>query len=154
MLRVLLNKPWRQHPTKQQLYGHLPSITKNIQLTRTRHAGHYWISKDELISNILLWTASHGRAKAGRPARTYIQQLCADIGCSLEELPGAMDDRDGCQEWVREIHAGTVTWWYIYIYIYIYIYRKMIKHKVLRGWFYWLNYLTTIKFQFLDLHNR
>ena len=32
-------------------------------------------------------------AKAGRPARTYIQQLCADTGCSLEDLPGVMDDR-------------------------------------------------------------
>ena len=31
---------------------------------------------------MLLWTPSHGRAKTGRPARTYIQQLCADTGCS------------------------------------------------------------------------
>ena len=23
-----LNKSWRQHPTKKQLYGHLPAITK------------------------------------------------------------------------------------------------------------------------------
>ena len=28
--------------------------------------------------DILLWTPSHGWAKAGWPARTYIQQLCAD----------------------------------------------------------------------------
>ena len=35
------------------------------------------------------------QTKAGRPARTYIQQLCADTGCSLENLPGAMDDREG-----------------------------------------------------------
>ena len=28
MLWAILNKPWRQHPTKQQLYGHLPPITK------------------------------------------------------------------------------------------------------------------------------
>ena len=40
----------------------------------------------------LLWTPSHGRAKAGWPDRTYIQQLCADTGCSPEELPEAMDD--------------------------------------------------------------
>ena len=57
-----------------------------------RHAGHWWRSKDELISDILLWTPSYGRAKAGRPAWTYIQQLCADIGFILEDLPGAMDD--------------------------------------------------------------
>ena len=30
------------------------------------------------------------RAKAGRPARTYIQQLCEDTGCCPEDLPKAM----------------------------------------------------------------
>ena len=44
-----------------------------------------------------MWTPSHGRAKARRPARTYIQQLSADMGCSLKDLPGAMDDREGWQ---------------------------------------------------------
>ena len=30
MLRAILNKSWRQHPTRRQLYGHLPPITKTI----------------------------------------------------------------------------------------------------------------------------
>ena len=70
MLRAVLNKSWRQHSTRHQLYGHLPLITKTIQARRTRHAGHCWRSKDVLISDVLLWTLSYGRAKAGRPART------------------------------------------------------------------------------------
>ena len=45
MLRAILNKSWRQHPTKQQLYGHLPPITKTIQVRRTRNAGHCWRSR-------------------------------------------------------------------------------------------------------------
>ena len=73
MLRAILNKSWRQHPTRHQLYGHLPPIAKTIQVRRTRHAGHCWRSRDELISDVLLWTPKHGRAKSGRPARTYIQ---------------------------------------------------------------------------------
>ena len=97
-LWAILNKSWRQHPTKQQLYGHLPPITKTIQVRRTRHAGHCWKSWDELTSDILLWTSSHGRAKAGQPAETYIQQLCADIECNLENLLGAMDDKDAWWE--------------------------------------------------------
>ena len=40
MLRAILNKSWRQHPTKHQLYGHLHPITKTIQVRRTRYAGH------------------------------------------------------------------------------------------------------------------
>ena len=86
MLRAILNKSWQQHPTRLRLYGHLPSITKTIQVRRTRHAGHCWRSKDELISDVLLWTPAYGQAKAGRPARTYIQQLYDVTGCNPEDL--------------------------------------------------------------------
>ena len=61
ILRVVLNKSWRQHPTKQQLYGHQPPFTKIIQVRRTRHAEHCWRSRDKPISNILLWTPSYDR---------------------------------------------------------------------------------------------
>ena len=53
MLQAILNKSWRQHPTKHQQYGHLPTITKTSNVRRTRHAGRCWRSKDELISDIL-----------------------------------------------------------------------------------------------------
>ena len=94
MLRAILNKSWRQHPTRHQLYGHLPPIMKTIQVRRTRHTGLCWRSKDKLISDVLLWTPAYGQAKAGWPARTYIQQLCEDTGCSPEDLPKAMNDRE------------------------------------------------------------
>ena len=64
MLRAILNRSWRQHPTKQQLYGHLLPITKNMQIRRTRQAGHCWRSRDEVISVVLQWTPSRVRAKA------------------------------------------------------------------------------------------
>ena len=105
MLRAILNKSWQQHPTRHQLYGHLPPITKTIQVRRTRHAGHCWRSRDELIRDVLLWIPTHGRAKAGRPARTYIQQLCEDTGCCPEDLPRAMNDREEWRERVRDIRA-------------------------------------------------
>ena len=110
MLRAILKKSWRQYPTRHQLYGHLPPITKTIQVRRTRHEGHSWRSRDELISYILLWTPTYGRAKAGRPARTYIQQLCEDTGCSPEDLPEAMNDREKWRERVRDIRATSSTW--------------------------------------------
>ena len=44
---------------------------------------------------------------SGELARTYIQQFCTDTGCSLEDLPGAMDNRDVWQERLREIRAGS-----------------------------------------------
>ena len=110
MLRAILNKSWRQHPTKHQLNGHLPPITKTIKARRPRHAGHCWRSKDELISDVLLWTPTYGWAKAGRPARTYIQQLCEDTGYISEDLPEAMNDREMWRE--RDIRASGSTWWW------------------------------------------
>ena len=113
MLRAILKKSWRQHPRKQQLYGHLPSITKTIKIRRTKLAGHCWRSRNELISDVLLWTPSHGRAKAGWPARTYIQQLCEDSGCSPGDLPESMNDKEGWRKRVRDIRAdGATRWWW------------------------------------------
>ena len=118
MLRAILNKSWQQHPTRHQLYGHLPPITKTIQVRRTRYAGHCWRSRDELIRDVLLWIPTHGRAKAGRPARTYIQQLCEDTGCCPEDLPRAMNDREEWRERVRDIRATSARWWWWWWYIY------------------------------------
>ena len=112
MLQAILNKSWQQHPTRHQLYGHLPPIMKTIQVRWTRHAGHCWRSKDKLISDVLLWTPAYGQAKAGWPAQTYIQQLCEDTGCSLEDLPEAMNDWGKWRERVRDICASSTTWWW------------------------------------------
>ena len=128
MLRAILNKSWRQHPTRHQLYGHRPPITKTIQVRRTRHVGHCWRSRDELISDVLLWTPTYGRAKAGRPARTYIQQLCQDTGWSPEDLPEAMNDRG---EAAREGHD--IIYIYIFIYIYLWI-EEVISNLTVKKW--------------------
>ena len=88
-------------------YG-IPFHSHYFYVHWARHAGHCCRSRDELISDVLLWTPTYGRAKAGRPARTYIQQLCEDTGCSPEDLPEAMNDRE---KW-RERVSGTTWWWW------------------------------------------
>ena len=42
-----------------------PDLARELKLEvrRTRHAGHCWRSRDELIRDVLLWTPSHGRQK-------------------------------------------------------------------------------------------
>ena len=61
---------------------------------------------------MFLWTPAYGRAKAGRPARTYIHLLCEDTGCSPEDLPEVMNDREKWRERVRDIRASGTTWWW------------------------------------------
>ena len=126
MLRVILNKSWELYPTKQQLYGHLSPISKTIQIRRTRHAGHWGRSKDVLINDVLRWTLLQGRGNVGWLARSRLRLLCTDTGCSLEDLPGAMDGRDEWWERVRKIRVINTTrwrwswwwWWSIYLSIY------------------------------------
>ena len=102
---------------------------------------------------ILLWIPTHGRAKAGRPARTYIQQLCEDTGCCPEDLPRAMNDREEWRERVRDIRAtqhdmmmmmkmciifipGKTEFFCKYIYIYIYTYIFSHEQNAIQGQFY------------------
>ena len=92
MLWAGLNKSWKQHPKKTAAVRPLTSNHANHS-RKTRYAG---VSKDELISEILLWTPTHGHTSIDRPAKTYIHRLCADTGCRVKDLPGAMDDLD---EW-------------------------------------------------------
>ena len=109
MQRAILNKSWQQHPTRHQLYGHLPPITKTIQVRRTRHAGTL-LEKQRWTHKRCTFMDPH--AKAGRPARTYIQQLCEDTGCCPEDLSWAMNDREEWRERVRDIRATSAIWWW------------------------------------------
>ena len=105
---------WKQHFTKQQLNGHLPPITKTIKIRWTGYVGECWRSREKLISDVLLWTSSHGWTKAGWPAQTYIQKLCVDMGGRPEDLPEAMDYKEGWWERVRDICAdGMILWWWL-----------------------------------------
>ena len=94
------------------IYIYIYKYTYIICLSDDCHAGHCWRSRDELISDVLLWTPTYGWAKAGRPAQTYIQQLCEDMGCSPEDLLETMNDREKWRESVRDIHANGTTWWW------------------------------------------
>ena len=147
--RAKLNKSWRQHPTKHQLYGKLPPITKTIQVRRTRHTGHCWRSRDELISDVLLWTPTYGRTNTGRPGRTYIQQLCEDTGCSTEDQPKAMNDREEWRERVRDIRAGgTIWWWWWWWYLCIW-YSFFSRSSFGGGYFYFYFHSISIRNKFL-----
>ena len=96
----------------KQVLATTPHETPTIRTLAPHHknyTGHCWRSKDELISDVLLWTPTHGCARVGRLARTYIQQLCGDTGCNPEDLPEAMNDREKWRETVRDIRADGAT---------------------------------------------
>ena len=113
MLRAILNKSWRQHPTKQQLYGHLPPITNTIQVRRTSHVGHSSKSRDELISDILPWIPSIDEQRQDDQLEpTYnISVLKQDVALKTY--------RKG---WKIEKGQGEPHWWHNMMMMMIYIY--------------------------------
>ena len=87
-------------------------VNKRKMTNELNYAQYCWRSKDELISDVLLWTPTYGQAKGGRPARTYIQPLCEDTGCCPKDLPEVMNDREKWRERVWDICASGTTWWW------------------------------------------
>ena len=96
MLRAALNISRRDHMSNKDLYGKIPKITDTIREQRLRFSGHCWRSKNEVVSDVLLWLPIHGRRSRGRPTTTFVDPLMEDTSCNYEELPNAMMNR---QEW-------------------------------------------------------
>ena len=95
-----------------EIYFSLVGLVKRkIFCTHTHTHTHTHTQYIYIYIYIYIWTPTYGRAKAGRPARTYIQQLCEDTGCSPEDLPEAMNDWGKWRERVRDIRASGATWW-------------------------------------------
>ena len=109
MLRAVLNKSWREHPTKEELYGKIPAITSLIKERRTRFAGHCYRSKEELASDLILWIPAHGHTQVGRPQMSYIDQLAKDADMEIEDLKSAMTNRDVWRRRVVMVRATRPT---------------------------------------------
>ena len=129
MLRAILNKSWRQHPTRHQLYDHLLPITKSIQVRRTRHAGHCWRSRDELIKDVFLWTPHMAGQK-------HDDQLEYTYSSSVRIQDVALKAcRRRCTIGKSGERGTTSWWWWSFQVVYIYhIYQPLrsgrIWHKV------------------------
>ena len=82
MLSLAMNKKkWRNHLTNKYLYGNIPMASASIKEQRLRFCGNSWGSKNELVSEVLLWEPTHGRRKPGRSPKSYITQLIENSDC-------------------------------------------------------------------------
>ena len=55
MLRAVTNSTWQDHSTNAEVYGDLSPVVDVIRERRTRFARHSFRSKNELVSDLLLW---------------------------------------------------------------------------------------------------
>ena len=109
MLWAILNKSWRQHPTRHQLYGHLPPITKTIQVRRTRHTllekqgrthkwctlmSHTWPCKSRTTSTNIHSAAMWGYGMLSRRPAWWTIGKSGERGSGISVLPARHDDDD------------------------------------------------------------
>ena len=75
---------------KKATVWQLTSHHTNYPVRQAIHARHCWRSKDELISDVFLWTPTHGHTSIDWPAKTCIYELSANARSCLEDLPCVM----------------------------------------------------------------
>ena len=59
MLNAILNISGKEHPTKISLYGNIPPLTRTVLKRITRLACHCYLSEEEIINQVFLWTPNH-----------------------------------------------------------------------------------------------
>ena len=109
MLGSILNKSWKQHPTKQQLYGHLPPIfhpskTNNTYgiLHEKQEQSHVTFSKDSYTWTCQFW------------------KTCRELW-----MMGTNGER------VRKIRVSNATWWWWW---YLKLWMEDENHSLIRIW--------------------
>ena len=103
ILYTVLNKSWKQHTIKLQLYGHLPPISQTIQVRQARPAGKV---KQYSPMDSNSWTHQHWLT--GKNIHPY----CTDTGCHIEDLPRVMADRGRWWKRIKGIYAAGMPWWW------------------------------------------
>ena len=81
---------------------------KNDQKETKRHMGGKW----ECDKREVAQEKSGERASGISVLATRHDDDDDDTGCSPEDLPEAMNDREKWRESVRDIRAGDTTWWW------------------------------------------
>ena len=140
MLQAILNKSWWQHPTRHQLYGHLPPIMKTIQVRRTRHAGHCSVmysygpphmakqKQDDQLEHIYSSYVRIYGVALKTCQKLWMIGRSGERGSGISVLVARHDD-DIYKVSRMYIYIYKKKNKYIYIYIYIYKVSKVVNHS-------------------------
>jgi hypothetical protein len=93
LLRSALDVSWKDYIPNTALYGNLPQVTTKIRERRLKFAGHCRRTKDQVVSDLVLWKPTQGIRKPGRPIKTYTNLLCDDTNLKCEDIDSCMQDR-------------------------------------------------------------
>ena len=87
-------------------------LTSHITSRLSKTSKTFWGSKVELISDVLLYTPTHGLSSVGLPEEKLTYQIYVNAGYHLEHLTRAIGSRDRWQERVKRIWVVNTPWWW------------------------------------------
>ena len=103
LLMKALNLNWKDHPTREKIYGKLPKVSEVVRGRRLSFAGHCVRRLNEPVSKLVFWCPTQGSRSKGRPRLTYPKLLSQDTGIDQQDLINLMQDR---AQWRRFIVAS------------------------------------------------
>ena len=89
---------WKNHPTKQQIYGNIPSVSTSVGARRVQFAGHCCRAENEVISTLLLWKPSQSRGRS----LSYPALISRDTGIMEKDLGKVMMAREVWRSLARQ----------------------------------------------------
>ena len=90
LLMSVQNLSWKNHPTKQQIYGNITSVSTTVKARRVQFAGHCWRAENEVISTLPLWKPSQSRGRS----LSYPAVISKDTGIMGQDLGKVMMDHE------------------------------------------------------------
>ena len=90
LLMRVQNISWREHKTKEQIYGDIPPISTTVAQRRVRFAGNCFRAKDQVIPDVLYWRLPCPN-RGPRPLN-YIDVIGRDTKSGIVDLPNMMRD--------------------------------------------------------------
>ena len=94
LLMMVQNLNWKDHPTRDTIYGDLPKVSLIVRARRLNFAAHCTRRVNEPVSSLVFWNPTQGTRNQGRPRLTYPKLLSLDTGIHQQELSNLMKDRD------------------------------------------------------------
>ena len=93
LLMMVLDLNWKDHPTREEIYGSLPKVSEIVRERRLNFAAHCSRRQNEPVSELVFCTPTQGSRAQGRPRLTYPKLLSLDTGLEPQELHNLMQDR-------------------------------------------------------------
>ena len=98
---MVKNLSWRDHPTKDTIYGSLKLISICLKAKHTQFTGHCLRASSEVISSFLLWKPKLAAQRSRK--LTFPDIVSRDTDLNYCDLETAMRDRDNWRHRVESI---------------------------------------------------